>query len=401
MSGVGENETFGCESVIAMSFTFIDLFAGVGGFRKAFESCGGRCVWSCEIDKHARQTYEANYEVKHHFHTDIRTAKAKDIPDHDILLGGFPCQSFSVLGVASRRVKGLKKGINDERQGQLFFEIVRILETKRPAMFLLENVPALRTLDGGDVYVMMVEMLRALGYDVHCHVVNANAWVPQTRKRLFFAGFRDPHSFRWSDFCIPSRRPVLSTILHPEDGSELPEPPYTMPPDGKVNSRYTVSEQRWQTLLRRLDEHPEWEYYADIRKGDEQAHALCAQYQGTAGAGSWVAQFKPHLKDKDEVSTTLTARYTAAVSNTLLKQKQKLLSQTARPRFFTPRECSRLMGFDAPDGADFKLHATDAQAYKHFGNSVVVPCVAAIGRAMLGLSGDDDGEPVSDNLSLW
>ena len=190
---------------------------------------------------------------------------------------------------------------------------------------------------------------------------------------------------------MPTERPVLRTILHPEDGTETPEPPYTMP-DGKVNPKYIVSDAMWKTMLRRLETRPDLNFQPEIRDGDDCASTLISRYRG--GGGTWVSTFKPYFRDKDEVSTTLTARYNSGASNTLLKQQP-------RPRYFTPRECSRLMGFDAPGGADFVISVSDGQAYKQFGNAIVVPCVEAIGRAMLDLDKTDDGDYADDNLSLW
>ena len=389
-------------------FTFIDLFAGIGGFRKAFEALGGECVFTSEYDKFCQKTYRANFKVEHEIAGDIQEVEASEVPDHDVLLGGFPCQPFSNLGAASRKLKGIKSGLNDETQGTLFYDILRILNEKRPKAFLLENVRFIRNHDEGRTYMTIMRSLEELGYQVESGMVDARFWVPQLRRRIFFVGFREPNDFRWSEFRIPRNRPVLKTILHPQDGSERPEHPYTLEPDGRVNPKYTLSDGMWEYVTRKMSEDRPYKFKADIKAEWEQASTLCRKYDSGQG-GSWVRQYAfkdPYLaflKDEEGVSTTLTASYHSVKSVTILSQDEM------NPRQFTPRECSRLMGFDSPRGSDWIIPVSDTQAWRQFGNSVVVPCVEAIGRFMAPYLIDgwveEEEDPNTDyrdgNLSLF
>ncbi len=197
--------TGGNISMNNQKFTFIDLFAGIGGIRLGFESVGGECVFSSEWDKYAQQTYEANFgEIPH---GDITQLEEKDIPDHDILLGGFPCQAFSICGD--------QKGFSDTR-GTLFFNIESILKTKKPYAFMLENVKQLKSHDGGRTFEIILQNLKALGYTVYSTVLNTlDFGLPQKRERTIFVGFRDSIDFEFPKGC--SSYTALSEILEDDD----------------------------------------------------------------------------------------------------------------------------------------------------------------------------------------
>lgn len=332
---------------MASDGTFIDLFAGIGGIRSGFESAGAQCVFTSEIDPWARRTYEANYAVDHPFVGDIVGYPTEEIPDHDILLAGFPCQPFSLAGVSKKNSLGRPHGFECESQGTLFFEIERILRDKRPRAFLLENVKNLRSHDGGRTYRHIRDVLETrLGYRVYDAVVDGARFVPQHRERILIAGFRDPVDFSWDELPDRSPRPVLASILHPEDGTEDsdPEGRYT-DSEGRVLDRYTLSPALWRYLR---------DYAAKHR---------------AAGNG-----FGYGLVGPGDVARTLSARYHKDGSEILVSRGPR-----RRPRRLTPRECARLMGF----GEDFKIVVSDTRAYRQFGNSVVVPMMKSAAHLML------------------
>ena len=217
------------------SFTFIDLFAGIGGMRIAFEKSGGRCVFSSEWNKFSQQTYEANFgDVPD---GDITKIKARDIPNHDILVGGFPCQPFSIAGVSSKKALGRKHGFEDETQGTLFFDIVRIIREKKPRAFLLENVKNLKGHDKGNTFRVIMKKLREeLGYDVHYKIVDASSVVPQHRERIFIVGFRKPMDFEFPK--LADKRPRLNDVL-----------------EKKVDGKYTLTDGTWKALQRHKEMH--------------------------------------------------------------------------------------------------------------------------------------------------
>jgi DNA (cytosine-5)-methyltransferase 1 len=330
---------------------FIDLFAGIGGTRLGFEAAGARCVLTCEWDDYARRTYEARFgsDESHPFHGDITTLGLDSIPGHDILVAGFPCQPFSIAGVSKKNALGRPHGFDCVTQGTLFFEIERILAEHRPAAFLLENVKNLRGHDGGRTFdVIMRTLTDKLGYRVFPRVVDARSVVPQHRERIYLVGFRELEGeFDWARVLerlgSPESGPRLRSVLHPEDGSELPQEPYT-DESGRVAKRYTLSDNLWRYLQ---------DYAAKHRK---------------KGNG-----FGFGLVGPDDVTRTLSARYYKDGSEILVKQRRR------NPRRLTPRECARLMGF--PD--DFLIPVSDTRAYKQFGNSVVVPVIEAIASVML------------------
>lgn len=327
-------------------FNFIDLFAGIGGIRKGFEGIGGHCVFTSEWNRFAQQTYAANFRDNHPPHGDITKIGTDEIPEHDVLLAGFPCQPFSIAGVSKKNSLGRQHGFLDETQGTLFFDVARIIKSKRPAAFLLENVKNLTTHDKGRTFKVILKTLtEELGYKVWHRVIDAQHFVPQHRERIVIVGFRDDVPFSWDELKLPEKRSVrLAKILHPGDGSENAEPPYTLGPAAKVNDKYTLSDKLWQYLQGYADKHR------------------------AAGNG-----FGFGLVTPEDVARTLSARYYKDGSEILVSQGRK-----ANPRRLTPRECARLMGY----GDEFRIPVSDTQAYKQFGNSVAVPVFEAVARIM-------------------
>lgn len=335
------------------AFRFIDLFAGIGGLRVGFDSIGGECVFTSEWNSHAQQTYTANFDdgPDHIFAGDIREVPAYSIPPHDLLLAGFPCQPFSIAGISKKNALGQEHGFRCETQGTLFFDVARIIAFHRPHAFLLENVKNLVNHDKGNTFRIITDTLqRDLGYHVVHRVINARGVVPQNRERIFIAGFRELNSFSFGDLLIPdpTEGPTLSAILHPEDGTEEPDGHFITGTLGRVDPRYTLSDHLWNYL---------------------QAYA---QRHRQRGNGFGFGLFGP-----DDVARTLSARYYKDGSEILIRQ-----SDGRNPRRLTPRECARLMGFDAPGDARFRIPVSDTQAYKQFGNAVVVPVVTAIANHM-------------------
>jgi DNA (cytosine-5)-methyltransferase 1 len=331
--------------VNAASFTFIDLFAGIGGMRMGFEAAGGRCVFTSEWNPFARRTYAGNYGEDHAVAGDIREQDVESIPGHDVLLAGFPCQPFSIAGVSKKNALGRPHGFACATQGTLFFDVARILAAKRPRAFLLENVKNLVSHDRGRTFAIVRQTLEdELGYAISWRVIDAAHFVPQHRERILIAGFRERRAFSLDALTLPRTRPTLRGVLHPEDGSQPPEPPYTLPPRGAVNPKYILTEHLWKYLQ---------DYAAKHR---------------AAGNG-----FGFGLVDGESIARTLSARYYKDGSEILVSRG---LRHT--PRRLTPRECARLMGF--PDS--FRIPVSDTQAYKQFGNSVAVPVIAAVARAM-------------------
>ncbi|MDT3663425.1 MAG: DNA (cytosine-5-)-methyltransferase [Anaerobiospirillum sp.] len=308
---------------------FIDLFAGIGGMRLGFEQAGCRCVFSSEWNRFSRRTYEANFHEQPA--GDITKIAATDIPTHEILVAGFPCQPFSIAGVAKKRSLGRPTGFADQTQGTLFFDICRILQAKRPQAFLLENVKNLRSHDRGRTFTIIQEALSALDYAVFAQVIDGQAYVPQHRERIFIVGF-DVRCFGRElsfDFALqpPARPLVLREILEPI-----------------VPDKYTLTDHLWQYLK------------------------AYAQKHQASGNG-----FGYSLADFNGVTRTLSARYYKDGSEILIAQSGR------NPRRLTPRECARLQGF--PDS--FEIPVSDTQAYRQFGNSVVVPLVADLARLMV------------------
>ncbi|MCV0377494.1 DNA (cytosine-5-)-methyltransferase [Microbacterium sp.] len=312
------------------AFRFIDLFAGIGGIRMGLEKAGGECVFSVEIDRFARTTYAANFhECEAH---DVRAVRGADIPRYDLLAAGFPCQPFSIAGVSKKLSLGRLHGFQDEKSGNLFFEITRLIEEapEPPSVLFLENVKNLVSHDGGKTFRVIMAALDTLGYNATHRVIDARRWVPQHRERTFI---------------IALHRDVFG-----EERFEFPDPP-SLPqrrvgdvleanPDGK----YTLSQHLWDYL-----------------------RAYAAKHQA-AGNG-----FGYGLVGPDSVARTLSARY--------YKDGSEILVETggATPRRLTPRECARLMGY--PE--EYLIPVSDTQAYRQFGNSVVPPVVAFLAEHLV------------------
>lgn len=326
-------------------FTFIDLFAGIGGMRSGFSAAGGKCVFTSEWNTWSQKTYTANYGTSEQLVGDITLFPADEIPAHDVLLAGFPCQPFSIAGVSKKNALGRPHGFECATQGTLFFDVARIIAAKRPKAFLLENVKNLVSHDRGNTFRVIRDTLeRELGYTVCTKVIDGRSFVPQHRERILIVGFERDTLFSFDDLNLPGEAPTLKKILHPEDGSEAPEEPYTLGSLARVNPKYTLTPKLWQYL----------QSYAAKHKA--------------AGNG-----FGFGLVDATSVARTLSARYYKDGSEILVSR-----GKNKEPRRLTPRECARLMGF--PD--NFQIPVSDTQAYKQFGNSVIVPVIEAVAHHM-------------------
>lgn len=310
------------------AFTFIDLFAGIGGTRLAFEAHKGHCVYSNEWDRFCQRTYLENFsEIPH---GDITKVDAASIPDHDILVGGFPCQPFSIAGVSKKKSLGKEHGFKCKAQGTLFFDVLRIIETKRPKMFLLENVKNLKSHDKGNTFRVIEGSLKELGYSVVSEIIDARHWVPQHRERIYIVGF-DKEIFgenpKFKFPALPARSPKLGSVLKKN-----------------TDKKYTLTDHLWK-------------YLQDYKKKHQ-----------AKGNG-----FGFGLVNRRSVTRTLSARYYKDGSEILIDQ-----GKGKNPRRLSPPECAKLMGFPK----DFQIKVSDTQAYKQFGNSVVVPVVTAIAGEM-------------------
>ncbi len=306
--------------------TFIDLFAGIGGMRLAFHERGGKCVFCSEIDRYAAKTYEANFGIVPF--GDIKKISEEFVPNHDILLAGFPCQPFSLSSVSKNNSLKKKHGFLCEDHGTLFFDIARIIKSKRPKAFLLENVKNLRSHDRGKTYKTIMEVLVDLDYDVFDKILDGKYYVPQHRERVFIAGFDRKRYDKCIDF----------TFANIEDTQDKRVKDIL---EEEVDSKYTLSDHLWNYL----------QDYAKKHKA--------------RGNG-----FGFGLANLNGITRTLSSRYYKDGSEILIPQG----ADGVNPRRLTPRECARLQGF--PD--DFKIVVSDTQAYKQFGNAVVVPLVSSI-----------------------
>ncbi len=320
-------------------FSFIDLFAGIGGMRKGFEAIGGKCVFTSEWDRWSRETYAANFPVDHEFAGDIREFTKDEeslarIPRHDVLLAGFPCQPFSIAGVSKKNALRRPHGFMCDTQGTLFYDLAEIIAFHRPPAFLLENVRNLESHDKGRTFATIRNVLEnELHYHVHYRVISSEPWVPQKRERIFIVGFREPADFDFDRLEKPfGQQPKLGDIL--QSPAEVP-------------AKYTLTEHLWNYL-----------------QAYKRKHA-------SQGNGFGYSVFGPN-----DVTRTLSARYYKDGSEVLVEQPGH------RPRRLTPRECARLMGFDAPSGEEYHIPVSDTQAYRQFGNAVVVPVVEAVARLM-------------------
>ena len=317
-----------------VSFRFIDLFAGIGGLRIGFQGIGGHCTFTSEWDANAQKTYAQNFRDNHPLAGDLREyAEEPDrIPEHDVLLAGFPCQTFSIAGVSKKNALGRPHGFLCDTQGTLFFDTAQIIAHHRPAAFVLENVKNLESHDKGRTFATIMNVLEnELGYHVQTRVISSEHWVPQKRERIFIVGFREPTAFDLKGLKLPEGGPKLGSILQPHDD---------------VDPKYTLTERLWEYLQAYKKKH------------------------NAKGNGFGYSLFGP-----DDVTRTLSARYYKDGSEVLVAQPGK------RPRRLTPLECARLMGFDRGDRR-WKIPVSDTQAYRQFGNAVVVPVVEFIAEAM-------------------
>ena len=235
-------------------FTFIDLFAGIGGIRMGFEQNGGQCVFTSEWDKYAVKTYCENFGADHPVVGDITQVHVDDIPDHDVLLAGFPCQPFSIAGVSKKNSLGRVHGFECKTQGTLFFDVARIIKARQPKAFLLENVKNLMSHDKGRTFQVIKETLQEeLGYKVFPKVIDAKGFVPQHRERIFIVGFREDTDFSWDALNHPGADAMtIGDILHPQDGTEVYSEEifkdYIKGTKGKVNEKYILSNKLWEYL---------------------------------------------------------------------------------------------------------------------------------------------------------
>ena len=334
----------------AVSFTFIDIFAGIGGIRKGFEQAGGKCIYTSEWDSYAQKTYIANFPSDEPINGDITKVDVSSIPDHDLLLAGFPCQPFSIAGVSKKNALGRPTGFLDNTQGTLFFDVARIIKEKQPKAFVLENVKNLKSHDKGNTFKVITETLtQELGYTVDYKVIDGQSWVPQHRERIVIVGFKEPTLFSLDNIVLPPKGEIkLDHILHRKNNTE----PYLEHDDekyfnfkkNKVQDKYTLTDHLWAYLQNYAKKHQ------------------------AAGNG-----FGFGLVTEDDIARTLSARYYKDGSEILVYQGKK-----KNPRRLTPRECARLMGY--PD--DFIIPVSDTRAYKQFGNSVIVPLFHTIAEAI-------------------
>lgn len=316
-------------------FTFIDLFAGIGGFRMAMQNLGGRCVFSSEWDKYSQQTYRANYgDIPF---GDITTDETKSyIPKKfDLLCGGFPCQPFSIAGVSKKISLGRKHGFDDLKQGNLFFHIAEIIAEHRPKAFFLENVKNLVSHDKGKTFSIIKETIEGLEYSFDKRILDGKHFVPQHRERTIMVGFDkrifgEKFSFDFDKVVLPEATHQIKDILDPN-----PDP------------KYTLSEHLWNYLQNYAKKHKE--------KGNG---------------------FGFGLVNPEGISRTMSARYHKDGAEILIpqpKNKKKI------PRRLTPNEAAALLGYPKK----FKIPVSDTQAYRQFGNSVVMPLIQAVGESIL------------------
>ena len=390
-SRVSENERAWLSSLLPQppvhhpnyAFRFIDLFAGIGGIRHGFEAIGGQCVFTSEWNKHAVRTYKANWYCdpqEHRFNADIRDITLSHrpqvsdveaaehiraaIPQHDVLLAGFPCQPFSLAGVSKKNALGRAHGFACDTQGTLFFDVVRIIDARRPPVFVLENVKNLKSHDGGKTFRIIMQTLDELGYDVSDaddmgpddpKIIDGRHFLPQHRERIVLVGFRrdlslhNGFSLRDIDQHFPAQRTTLGALLEPQ-----------------VDEKFILTPVLWHYLYRYAKKHQ------------------------ARGNGFGYGLVDPTRADC--VTRTLSARYYKDGAEILIdrgwdketgeKDFNDPQNQQHRPRRLTPRECARLMGFETPQGYGFRIPVSDTQAYRQFGNSVVVPVFAAVAKLL-------------------
>lgn len=309
--------------IFRKQFTFIELFAGIGGFRIAFERAGAKCVWSNDNDKYCAITYISNFGAENFVLSDIRNIPTSEIPCFDILCGGFPCQPFSQARQYYNKKYNLD-GFNDTN-GNLFFEIIRIMKHKKPLAYILENVKNLKYHDKGKTFNTIKDYIVDLGYSFYYKIIDSKLLVPQHRERIYIVGFKDGYNFNFPT--IKDKKPKLKDIL-----------------ENDVSEKYTLTDKTWRYLKNKKEEYR--------KKG--------------CGFGYTIANLSSYTR-------TLTARYGKDGSEILIPQKDK------NPRKLTPRECARLQGF--PES--FKIPVSDTQAYKQFGNSISIPIVECLAKEII------------------
>lgn len=314
--------------MVKYKFTFIDLFAGIGGLRIAAEKAGGKCIFTSEWNKYAQHTYMANFPNDNHLISgDITQIRTDEIPNHNLLVAGFPCQPFSIAGVSKKNSLGQQHGFESKTQGTLFFDIARIISEKKPEAFLLENVKNLISHNKGNTFKVIMNVLEdELGYQVFHKVLDAQHFLPQHRERIIIVGFSKESKFSWNHLDLPEKgRITMKQILEPEE---------------EINPKYILSDKLWDYL---------------------QSYALKHKRKGNG--------FGYGLITENDICRTLSARYYKDGSEILVYRGAK-----RNPRRLTPRECARIMGFND----QFVIPVSDTQAYKQFGNSVAVPLFSHI-----------------------
>ncbi|MFH8134872.1 DNA (cytosine-5-)-methyltransferase [Pantoea osteomyelitidis] len=363
-------------------FRFIDLFAGIGGIRKGFDAIGGKCVFTSEWNKEAIRTYRANHysdPAEHRFNTDIReiTQAAgladeaaiyqhidREIPDHQVLLAGFPCQPFSLAGVSKKNALGRAHGFECQAQGTLFFDVARIIAAKKPAVFVLENVKNLKSHDKGRTFQIIMETLDELGYDVadaqasapDAKIVDARHFLPQHRERIVLVGIRRDSTVH-DDFTLQNIR-----RFYPQQ-----VPPLHALLDKQVDEKYILSPDLWRYLYQYAKKHK--------AKGNGFGFGLNDPRNLNCCVRTLSARY---YKDGSEI--LIDRGWDSARGEADFHDAENM---ARRPRRLTPRECARLMGFEAPGQQTFRIPVSDTQAYKQFGNSVVVPVFAAVAQLLL------------------
>ena len=313
-------------------FTFIDLFAGIGGFRLAMQAQGGKCVFSSEWNAYAQKTYFSNFGDMPF--GDITKELTKSfIPEHfDILCAGFPCQPFSIAGVSKKKSLGRETGFKDKTQGTLFFDVADIISRHRPKAFYLENVKNLTSHDKGNTFRVIKETLEELNYSLHYQVMDGQTYVPQHRERIMIVGFDKDRYHSEEKFEFPEQHEATRSI------KEILDP--------NIDPKYTLSDKLWQYLQDYAEKHR--------AKGNGFGYGLV---------------------DLDGITRTLSARYYKDGSEILIPQ-----GDGKNPRRLSPRECARLMGY--PD--EYRIdRVSDVQAYRQCGNSVIVPLITAVSEQIL------------------
>ncbi len=313
-------------------FTFIDLFAGMGGFRLAMQAQGGKCIFSSEWNQYAQKTYMANFGDMPF--GDITKEETKSyIPEHfDVLCAGFPCQPFSIAGVSKKNSLGRETGFKDKTQGTLFFDVADIISRHRPKAFYLENVKNLVSHDKGRTFKVITETLEELDYSIHYEVLDGKSFVPQHRERIMIVGYDRKVYGGKEKFEFPKLGEPVNCI-----GDILEQ---------NVPAKYTLSDKLWGYLQNYAQKHKE--------KGNGFGYGLV---------------------DLNGITRTLSARYYKDGSEILIPQ-----GEGVNPRRLTPRECARLMGY--PD--EYIINAvSEVQAYRQCGNSVIVPLITAVSAQLV------------------